>query len=283
METQSISDNNYRVLVSALLYWVLLISFVLSYILSQNSISLVLVADRIIDAVGMSIALGSQRIVEKPPTAQFTYGFHRFESLSSTGMIVAFILLLVYSGLVSYGHSGSTVSSDQFPTLYASILSLFTLPIISYLLRGNKNITTETMNIHTLQDIITSALALVSSIILLFIQSGFLEFLFSVIIIFGSVLLNRDLVYRNLRLLMEGTELNSIEIEKALKDSFPMVHHLHIWDVCRHYRLATVHVYADGGSRLDELDVIRNKISEYLYGQGINHLTIQFETSPLSS
>lgn len=273
-------DNNHRVSVAALLYWILLFSFILSYAISRNSISLVLTADRLTDAFGMTVALASQRIVKRPPTGQFTYGFHRFESLSSTGMIVVFILLLVFSGYVSYGQSGSSGFPDPVPTIYVSALSLVVLPVITYLLHNDRNLTSQTMNIHTIQDIVTSAMALVASIILLFFNNGTVGFSFSILIIAVSVYLNRNLILRNMRLLMEGTDLNANEIEQALKKEFSMVHHLHIWDVCRHYRLATVHLYAEKDSRLGELDEVRHKIEEYLSTKGINHLTVQFEPMP---
>lgn len=269
-----------KVAVATVLYWVLLFSFILSYLISQNSISLVLTADRLIDAFGMTIALSSQRIVARPPTGQFTYGFHRFESLSSTGMIVAFILLLVYSGFDSFGQFGSSAFPDPVPTIFASVLSLAVLPVISALLHGDSSLTSQTMNIHTIQDIITSAMALAASAILLFFNNGSVGFVFSIIIIVVSIYLNRNLVLRNLRLLMEGTDLDAKEIEHDLKNDFPMVHHLHIWDVCRHYRLATVHVYADKESKLWELDAVRQKLEDYLSTRGINHLTVQFEPSP---
>lgn len=277
---ETLVNSNTRVGVATVLYWILLVSFLLSYLLSNSSISLVLTADRLVDAFGMTVALASQRIVQRPPTAQFTYGYHRFESLSSIAMISAFILLLVYSGYVSYSFLGSRTLPDPTLTIYASILSLIVLPVISYLLRNNENLTSETMNIHALQDIVTSAMALGSSVLLLFFISGYVGFASSLLIIAVSVYLNRNLVSRNLRLLMEGTELNMSEIEKGLREKFPMVHHIHVWDVCKHYRLATVHVYAEREARLEDLDLVRQEMSDYLAGKGINHLTVQFEPSP---
>lgn len=268
---------NIRVTLAAVLYWLLLISFIASYLVSGNSISLVLTADRLMDAFGMTIALVSQRIVTRPPTAQYTYGYHRFESLSSTGMIGAFIILLVFSGYVSYGHLGSSGFPDPLPTIYVSSLSLVVLPMISYLLHNDRNLTSQTMNIHTIQDIITSAMALAASAFLLFYNNSTVGFTFSILIIAVSIYLNRNLVMKNVRLLMEGTDLNANEIEQTLKEEFPMVHHLHIWDVCRHYRLATIHVYADKDKRLEELDEMHQKIDDYLSTKGINHLTVQFE------
>ena len=230
-----------RLVASAALYWVLLISFLFSYILSGSSISLVLTADRVIDATGMSIALASQRIVKIPPTSRLTYGYHRFESLASVAMVSAFMLLLVYSGYASYENLHLTVLPDPVPTIYASIISLAVLPIISLLLHGNENVTAVTMSIHTLQDLITTASALVASAILFLYPNGVVGFAFSAGIIAVSIFLNRKIMTRNIRLLMEGTELDAEAIEEGLRLKFPMVHHIHIWDVCLHYRVATVH------------------------------------------
>lgn len=273
---ESETHDSHLGLASAL-YWVLLISFLASFLLSGSSISLVLTADRIIDAVGMTIAMASQRIVLRPPTSRMTYGYHRFESLSSVILIFTFIVLLIYSAFIAYYGMLSGASPDPDYTIYASIISLAILPVISILLHGGENLTTATMGIHAIQDIITTLMALVSSLILVFYQVGYARFTFSVLIIIVSLLLNRNLMVRNFRLLMEGTELDAENIETGLRARFPMVHHIHIWDVCRHYRLATVHVYADRDTRLGELEDMRKDLSAYLSARGVNHLTVQFE------
>lgn len=271
-------DSLWRLSLSAVLYWLLLIAFLFSYILAGNSISLVLTADRIVDAVGMSIALVSHRVIKMPPNAKFTYGYHRFESISSVIMIIAFVSVLCYSGYISYENISLRLSPSSLDTAVASIISIAVLPVISKLLSGNKSLPARTMSIHTLQDIITSVIALVASLILLVYRMVLIEFLSSLTIIVLSIYLNRNIMVRNLRLLMEGTELDTEVIEKELKKKFRTVHHLHIWDVCRHYRVATVHIYADRDSRLSDLDSIRAEISKYLITVGINHLTVQFES-----
>lgn len=266
-----------RAVLSTLLYWVLLLSFILSYTLTGSSISLVMVADRIIDAAGMCIALVSQRIVDIPPTSRLTYGYHRFESVSSFVLILVFILMLFYSGYISYSDLSGSVVKNQTLTIYASILSLAVLPLVSYLLAGNVNLAARTMAVHTIQDIITAAMALGGSVLLIFFRSESIDFLTSILIIIVSVLLNRSLIVKNMRLLMEGTDLDAEKIEKGLRMAFPLVHHTHIWDVCPHYRMATIHVYAEKDAKLEDLDDMRLKLSDYLADAGINHLTVQFE------
>ncbi len=269
-----------RVAVATALYWILFLGFLLSYLASGNAISMALTADRIVDAAGMTIALASYSIVQLPPTGKLTYGYHRFESLSSVLLIFAFILMLLYTAIISVPDIYSPVVQSPIYTVYSSVLSLLLLPFIVLLLHGDENLTTRTMGIHTLQDIFTTALALGGSLILIFYPSGLVLFLSSIVIIVMSIIMNWGLIARNLRLLMEGTDINAAEIEAALKGRFPMVHHLHIWDVCRHYRVATVHVYASEENSLHELEPVRKEIDDYLRKYGVNHLTLQFEPSP---
>ncbi len=269
-----------RVAVATALYWILFLGFLLSYLASGNAISMALTADRIVDAAGMTIALASYSIVQLPPTGKLTYGYHRFESLSSVLLIFAFILMLLYTAIISVPDIYSPVVQSPIYTVYSSVLSLLLLPFIVLLLHGDENLTTRTMGIHTLQDIFTTALALGGSLILIFYPSGLVLFLSSIVIIVMSIIMNWGLIARNLRLLMEGTDINAAEIEAALKGRFPMVHHLHIWDVCRHYRVATVHMYASEENSLHELEPVRKEIDDYLRKYGVNHLTLQFEPSP---
>ena len=279
MEHGNHSEGREGLIAATALYWILFIGFLLSFLLSGNAISMALTSDRIIDAAGMTIALASSSIIQLPPTGKLTYGYHRFESLASILLILVFILLMLYTAVISYSEIYSASIHSPIYTAYSSVLSLAVLPVIAFLLHGKESLTARTMSIHTLQDIFTTALALAGSIILIFYQSGVILFLSSIVIIIVSVIMNKGIITGNLRLLMEGTDLNTGEIESALKAKFPMVHHLHIWDVCRHYRLATVHVYAAGGSTLTELEPVRKEITEYLGGFGVNHLTLQFEPS----
>ncbi len=279
MESGKFAGSTTALALATGLYWILFVGFLLSFIISGNAISMALTSDRIIDAAGMTIAMASSRIIQFPPTDRFTYGYHRFESLASILLIITFILLLLYTAVISIPEIHSTSIHSPLFTIYSSILSLALLPVIAVLLHGDESLTTRTMSIHTLQDIITTALALAGSVILLFYPSGIILFLSAIIIIVVSVIMNKGIITKNLRLLMEGTDLNSGEIETSLKAKYPMIHHLHIWDVCRHYRLATVHMYASGDSRLTELEPIRTEIAEYLSKYGVNHLTLQFELS----
>ena len=280
MENGNPAGRRGHVVIANALYWVLFLAFLLSFISSRNALSMALVSDRIVDAAGMTIALASYSIVQLPPTGKFTYGFHRLESIFSVLLIMTFILLLLYTAIISIPEIYSSRIHSPLYTVYSSALSLLLLPIIALLLHGDENLTTKTMGIHTLQDIFTTALALVGSLILILYPSGFVLFMFVIVIIVVSIIMNWGLITGNIRLLMEGTDINTVEIESSLKQRFPMVHHLHIWDVCRHYRMATVHVYAANNSSLLELEPVRREIDDYLKEYGVNHLTLQFEPSP---
>ena len=282
MEKGNLVGRRGRVAIANALYWVLFLAFLLSFISSRNALSMALVSDRIVDAAGMTIALASYSIVQLPPTGKFTYGFHRLESIFSVLLIMTFILLLLYTAIISIPEIYSSRIHSPLYTVYSSALSLLLLPIIALLLHGDENLTTKTMGIHTLQDIFTTALALVGSLILILYPSGFVLFMFVIVIIVVSIIMNWGLITGNIRLLMEGTDINTVEIESSLKQRFPMVHHLHIWDVCRHYRIATVHVYAANNTSLLELEPVRREIDDYLVKYGVNHLTLQFEPSPVT-
>ena len=280
MENGNPAGRKGRAAIANALYWVLFLGFLLSFISSGNALSMALVSDRIVDAAGMTIALASYSIVQLPPTGRLTYGYHRFESLSSVLLIMAFILLLIYTVIISTPEIYSSRIHSPLYTIYSSALSLLLLPMIALLLHGDENLTTKTMSVHTLQDIFTTAIALGGSLILIFYPSGFVLFLFAIVIVIVSIVMNWGVLTRNIRLLMEGTDLNTVEIESSLKQKFPMVHHLHIWDVCKHYRIATVHVYAANNASLLELEPMRREIDDYLIKYGVNHLTLQFEPSP---
>ncbi|MHB1440677.1 MAG: cation diffusion facilitator family transporter [Cuniculiplasma sp.] len=279
MENGNPAGRKGRAAIANALYWVLFLGFLLSFISSRNALSMALASDRIVDAAGMTIALASYSIVQLPPTGRLTYGYHRFESLSSVLLIMAFILLLIYTVIISTPEIYSSRIHSPLYTIYSSALSLLLLPMIALLLHGDENLTTKTMSVHTLQDIFTTALALGGSLILIFYPSGFVLFLFAIVIVIVSIVMNWGVLTRNIRLLMEGTDLNTVEIESSLKQKFPMVHHLHIWDVCKHYRIATVHVYAANNASLLELEPMRREIDDYLIKYGVNHLTLQFEPS----
>ena len=101
MENGNPAGRRGRVAIANALYWILFLGFLLSFISSGNALSMALASDRIVDAAGMTIALASYSIIQLPPTGKLTYGYHRFESLSSVLLIMAFILLMLYTAIIS--------------------------------------------------------------------------------------------------------------------------------------------------------------------------------------
>jgi cobalt-zinc-cadmium efflux system protein len=78
---------------------------------------------------------------------------------------------------------------------------------------------------------------------------------------------------------MEGSQVSVREVEDRIKKEFPNAHHLHIWDICQHQRVATLHLSVPLCTKISELDKTNAAIKSLLSKYGVNHVTIQFEST----
>ncbi len=263
---------------ATIIYWIVLIIFLHSYLTTSNPLSLSVVADRVLDALSISLVFLVNWITKKPLNEHYSYGFHRVETLMNVSVIMAFLALAAYSAINTTMLFITHTKTPAAGTLYASAVSVPLLIIATLFMEKHESSNFRAIFLHSLQDVAIVLMALAFSIVALYSSLYYVDYLGNYIVLFIIIYGNRKIFSRNITMLMEGTVIDIKAAEDSIKNEFPNVHHLHIWDICQHQRLATLHLKVPPGQSIGEIDEAKKEIENILSKYGVTHLTIQSES-----
>jgi cobalt-zinc-cadmium efflux system protein len=168
---------------------------------------------------------------------------------------------------------------------------MFLLAIVGILANGaavlrlNKghSINEKVVSLHMLEDVLGWTAILVGSVIMYFFDVPIIDPIMSIAIAI-FVLSN---VYKNLRqtlhIILQGIpeEVDMTEIATHIQkfEGVEGVHDLHVWTVDGTYNVLTVHVVLSNALAMEKLAELKAEIRETLHEEGIEHVTIEFETA----
>jgi cobalt-zinc-cadmium efflux system protein len=248
--------------------------------------SIAILSDAVHD-LGDSLSLGMawyfQIVAKKGSDKSYSYGYKRFSLL---GAIINSIVLVVGSIFILTAavprifHPQATHAGGMF--LLAIIGVIVNGAAVFRLKKGN-SINEKVVSLHMLEDVLGWAAILVGSVIMYFFDVPVIDPILSVGIAF-FVLSN---VYKNvrqsLRIILQGIpdEIDLTDITSHLQhfEGVESVHDLHVWSIDGNYNVLTVHVVLTDSMEMEKLAELKALIRESLQEKGIQHATIEFETS----
>ncbi len=248
--------------------------------------SVAILSDAVHD-LGDSFSLGLswyfQKLAKRPRTKSYTYGFKRFSLL---GAIINSVILVVGSVLILMNAIPRLVHPQQPDVkgmLLLAVLGVIVNGVAALRLRKGESLNEKVVSLHLLEDVLGWAAVLIGAGVMYFVDAPFIDPLLS-IAISGFILFN---VYRNirqsLRIILQGSpEMISVdEIEKAILkiDNVVDVHDLHVWSVDGQYNVLTVHVVFSDTLPMEQLHNLKSNVREKLLSLGVQHCTIELETS----
>lgn len=248
--------------------------------------SVAILSDAVHD-LGDSFSLGLswyfQKLAKRPRTKSYTYGFKRFSLL---GAIINSVILVVGSVLILMNAIPRLVHPQQPDVkgmLLLAVLGVIVNGVAALRLRKGESLNEKVVSLHLLEDVLGWAAVLIGAGVMYFVDAPFIDPLLS-IAISGFILFN---VYRNirqsLRIILQGSpEMISVdEIEKAILkiDNVVDVHDLHVWSVDGQYNVLTVHVVFSNTLPMEQLHNLKSHVREKLLSLGVQHCTIELETS----
>lgn len=278
------SESSLRVrnVITAGIYWLILGIFLYSYVNSGNPLSLSVVSDRIVDALSISLIFVINRIAEKPLDEHFSYGYHRAETLMNVFVIVLFLSIAVIAAVETTMLLTSHVSRPVTSTAFASLISLPLILIAAFFMESHEGSNFRVMFLHALQDIAIVILTLALAAFTYYTSMYYVGYIGSYFVLIVIIYGNRKIFSRNITVLMEGSAVNIDSIEESIRDEFPNAHHLHVWDMCQHERMATLHLRVPASMTIGDLDTTKASIEQKLHSYGVTHVTIQFESDSVS-
>lgn len=263
----------------ALIYWAILGLFLYSYIESGNPLSLSVTSDRLVDALSISMVFLVNRISDKPSDEFHSYGFHRVETLLNMSIITLFVAISAYSAILTTELLIRSIPISSSSTALSSIITIPLLIVTGVAIEHDEKSNFRVMFIHTLQDLVIIIVALALSLLSFYFLGQYLTYIGSYAVLFIILYGNRNIFRRSVNILLEGSPVSVKEVERMIRAEFPNAHHLHIWDICQHQRVATLHLSVSPQMRIGELDYKRKDIEGKLSKYGVNHVTLQFESN----
>ena len=236
------------------------------------------------DSISLALAWYFEKIAKRTPNKKFTYGYKRFSLL---GAVINSVVLLIGSSVVIFESLRRIVNPQEVHAkgmLLLAVLGVVINGIAVLRTRTGKGINEKVISLHLLEDVLGWAAVLVVSIVMLFVNLPILDPILSVAISL-YVLYN---VYKNLKntlnVILQGvpSEMDIAEVELKILQipHVRTVHDLHVWSLDSLYNIASLHVVINTE---DQHPVIlkdtKNNIKELMKKEGIEHVTIEFETN----
>ncbi|MCC2616973.1 cation diffusion facilitator family transporter [Aestuariibacter halophilus] len=246
--------------------------------------STAIMADAVHD-LGDSLSIGTawllQTISGKQATAQFTYGYRRFALL---GALVNSVILLVGS-LWVISEAIPRLADPQMPvTEGMALLAVFGIAVNGYAafkLSAGKSLNERVLNWHLLEDVLGWVAVLIVSITLMFVDLPILDPLlsiaFTVFILVNVVRTLRDTVQLFLQATPDRDDRLRIRGALTALDGIEDVHHLHFWSLDGEHHVLTAHLVLVEGCDLDQVSLIKQRVSEVLAPYDLAHTTIELE------
>ncbi|MHB9055596.1 MAG: cation diffusion facilitator family transporter [Paludibacteraceae bacterium] len=234
------------------------------------------------DSLSLGLAWYFQKFSRKHRDKNFTYGYRRF---SLVGALVNSIVLIVGSVLIL---------SEAIPRIFhpqpSNATGMFLLAILGIIVNGvaalrlshGNTLNEKVVSLHLIEDVLGWAAVLIGAVIMHFTHATVIDPILSILIAL-YVLSN---VFRNLkeffRIILQGTpsKINMDEMVEKIKqiESINSIHDLHLWTIDGNLNILTIHVVLKAEQNMEQLSQLKNQIRAVLNDNGIEHVTIEFET-----
>lgn len=251
--------------------------------------SLALVGDglhNLSDLPTLLISWYALRLVERPPTAEKTYGYHRAGILAAFTNALLLLLVaffLIYFAVERFLHPVEVHHGVMF---WMSLAALgVNAGITLGLVRGRRDLNVRSVLVHNAGDAVASSGILVGSLVIRWTGANWIDPLLGLVI--GLLILwsSRGILEESSHILLEGLP-REMDLEKVARailsvDSVQEVHDIHIWSLGTDLPALSCHVRIPD-MHMDKSEDILRQICEMLSRDfRITHTTIQFERAGL--
>lgn len=230
------------------------------------------------DAASIGISYFLEKKSKKQPDEKYTYGYARY---SIMGGFITTLILLIGSVVMIYNAINRII--DPAEINYNEMIVFAVVGVIvnfcaAFFTREGASLNQKAVNLHMLEDVFGWVVVLVGAVVMRFTNFALIDPIMSIgvsLFIFINAIKNlKDVA----DLFLEKTphNIDVAEIKEHIEgiDGILDVHHIHVWSLDTHNNFATMHIVID-----DDLHRIKDAIREELREHGIEHVTIEIETS----
>ncbi|MBN2766778.1 MAG: cation transporter [Paludibacteraceae bacterium] len=248
--------------------------------------SVAILSDAIHD-LGDSFSLGMswyfQKFSKKKSDKYYSYGYKRFALLAA---ILNSVILLVGSIFILSKAIPRIIEPQDTHTtgmFFLAILGVLVNGAAVIRLRKGNSLNEKVVSLHMLEDVLGWVAILIGSVIMHFFDMPVLDPVLSVAIALFVIFNVFKNLKQSLKIVLQAIP-QDIDSEKLMKDLLTLeniksIHDLHIWSVDGEYNVLTLHAVICDDLSLAAQAVLKTKMRTFLSEKGIQHATIEFETT----
>ena len=235
------------------------------------------------DCLSLGLAWYFQKVSNKGSDSSYSYGYKRFSLMgaiiNSIVLIVGSIFILI-AAIPRIFHPETTHAAGMF---FLAIVGVIVNGIAFIRLKKGSSLNEKVVSLHFLEDVLGWVAILLGAGIMYFFNLPFIDPVLSVgIALFVLSNVNKN-IRQTLHIILQGipADIDIEEVSKQLQEfkGIEDIHDLHVWSVDGTYNILTVHVVLNKLLETDKITELKGEIRNSLKQKGIQHATIEFETS----
>ena len=236
------------------------------------------------DVAALLIALGAQRLMDRPPSARHTYGLQRAEVLAAQANAVLLVgaALWIVVEAVQRMSEPPDVSGGGVLAIAAVGLAV-NIGSAAVLWRWRESsLNMRAAFLHMSLDAAGSIGAILAALSILLLGTDRADAIASIVIAALILWSAFGLLKQTTRVLLEGAPegIDTDEVEKAIAadPAIEEVHHLHVWNLASDMPALSAHVVVANEERLHEAQLHADRVKSMLRDRfGIEHATLELE------
>jgi len=256
--------------------------------LLTNSLALLSDAGHMLsDASSLFLSFLAIWFASRPPSANKTYGYYRFEILAAlfNGVTLFIIAFFIITEAIERFSQPPTVASGTMMVIAVIGLLANMISAITLLRKGDieNNVNLRSAYLHILGDALGSVGAIIAGFFMLFFDWYVADPIISVVVALLILKSGWGVIKNSIHILMEGSPstISQADVKRELEGMAGVidVHDLHIWTITSGLDTLSCHLLIDDKS--DSQEILQLAIDRLKEKFHIDHTTIQIEKSQI--
>lgn len=281
------TTNHRRLLIAFSLTALVLVVEVIGAIVTGSLALLVDAAHMLTDVLGLGLALGAGRLITRPATGRYTWGFQRAEIVSATAQAAILLSVGVFVLIEGIRRLGEPTEVPGVGLIIFGVIGLLANVISLLVLRGGDkaSLNMRAATLEVLNDAVGSVAVLVSGILIVTMGWTWVDAVAGLLIALLILPRAAKILWQAVRVLMEaapeGIEAGELKVHLEELPRVVAVHDLHVSRISSSTTVMTAHVvveeaaFRDGGA-VEILRKLQTCAAEH-FDVSFEHSTFQLE------
>lgn len=248
--------------------------------------SVAILSDAIHD-LGDSLSLGTswylEKLAKKKPDSKYSFGYRRFSLLGALINSLVLILGSIWVIREAVFRILEPEASDATGMIGLALLGIAVNGYAAWKVSHGKTLNERVISWHLLEDVLGWAAILVAAVIMLFVESPYIDPVLSLLITLFILWNVAKRLRETIFLFLQGQpkDVNKAEIEAKILEirGVDSLHQTHIWSLDGEHHVFTTHVKLDAEISSAEILTVKNSIRKLLAEYPFVHYTIETESA----